>query len=475
MNLKRVMCYLLLGGSLAVLSSCGYKSVDQNNKLVNDLNDKYKKSKITTTDSNQYVKNYTDWYKVFNNAELNNIITVAVSKDFDVQTASLRLQSAAALMGEERSALMPSLDVKSTSKKSMANNKRVKDTSGDYNALGLSASYEVDLWGKNYAAYQSASTELKSTALKVETAKITLVSDILNAWVNLMTIREQRVIYQHQLDAANNLLAITKVKYNNGSAELSQVLNQETEVINAQNNIDNLNYQENDIIRSLNIMMGKDPLDTLVIKSNTLPIIQPLQSKDLNVQVLANRPDIEAAFYDMLASKWDVKVATLSRLPSIDLTLDGSTVYDNLGSIFDGWLLSLTGNITMPLFNAGKLKGQEDSKKFLAEASVVNYKSTVFNAVKEFQNALDKENTYFLSVDKLDTTKGLLVQVEEQSSNSYLNGQDTYETVITNLNNLYSTEDSLIQGKQKLLLNRIYLYRTMGIPVNIKEVNNEKK
>lgn len=451
------------------LASCGYIKVNNSNSLVIELSKKYQKQKLMQEKEEDYVNKFSLWYKSFNNPELDNLINLALKNNLDIFKASYNLKAAAYQMGNQRQKLLPSLEATGGLNHKRLGGKYLDRSKSNDFTIGLAASYEVDILGKSYASYKSAAAKLEANKAQAGSTQISVVASMMNLWVNLMTIREEKRLMESKLTMAGNLLELQQSKYDSGTALITDVLQQKSEVLTIKTNLNNLKNSENQTLRSINILIGKDPLDSIEIKSSKLPKLDNFPSKDVNVMALANRPDIRVAFYNMISSNWDKKVAALNRLPNITLSTGLNWSSTSINSVLNNWLSNTVFSVAMPLFAAGALHDKQEAANYLSKASVVNYKTVVFNALNDFKSALDNETSYAEDINSTNEQINLLQATEDQLQEQYLSGDNDYGNVLISNNNLIDLQVSAIDLQKKILLNRVIIYRNLGITIKVED------
>lgn len=465
----KLLCLL---GITVFLSSCGYKSVKEDRQYISQLSDIYQRLGVESTDQETYIRTYKDWYRSFYNPEFNLLVQEALVNNSDLKMALLNLKATAANLGQERSALLPSLSVgaqKSTTHFSQAAKDRSHGgvTKDDSFSIGLSANYELDIWGKNYAAYRAGLSKLRSTAEQLNAVQITVVTSCMNLWIDLMSLRETQDVLKSQIKRAKTLLSAQEAGFGNSDGVLSNLLQQKTKILNLQDKLAEAKYAEKSILRSLNILLGKDPLSNLYIVSRKLPKVSPLPDRSISMETLGERPDIKESFLDMISSKWQAKAASLSRLPSVSLSANLQFPFVNIQSMLDVWILNLAANIAMPIFKAGALKGKADAAKYLSNAQIVNYKSTVLKAVNECVNALDNEAKFQAELKSQDRQINFMEMSLSSLLESYLNGSASYTDWLVGSEQLDSLRLSRINAQKDFLLNRVLFYKSLGIPIKV--------
>jgi len=178
--------------------------------------------------------------------------------------------------------------------------------------------------------------------------------------------------------------------------------------------------------------------------------------------MLAARPDVRAAGLRLEAADWQVAAARANRLPAIRLTGSASMGADSLDLIFDNWLLSLAGNLTAPLFDAGRRAAETGRMKARADEKLWTYRQTVYTAIKEVEDALVSEEKQKQHILALEAETSVARHAFDEAVARYRKGLSDYLPVLTQLLSLQNLERDMIQRNAELLLYRINLYRALG-------------
>ena len=174
MNLKQYCSLLSL--SLLLITETACVSVQQRSIDPLPLPENF-----SVSGSREYNAN---WWQEFNDSGLNTVIDMALTSNFDLKIAQDRLEQAAALARKEGAYLYPSLDGTGGASSSRDREQGVSSSSQKY-SLGLAASYEIDLWGRLRYARNSAELEAKASEADLQTAAVTVASEISGVWFEL--------------------------------------------------------------------------------------------------------------------------------------------------------------------------------------------------------------------------------------------------------------------------------------------------
>ena len=413
--------------------------------------------------------NALNWQSFFSNAQLQQLIALTLENNKDIKTAALNVQQVRAMYQIEDSALYPSIDLNASGTRQ----RLPADLSGtgqatiseNYSAtVGLTA-YEIDLWGKVRNQSEQALQNLYSAEYSLTSVRISLISELVNAWLNYATDKELLALANETLKSQQESLELTRKTFALGAASQLTLSQLESTVATAK--VDIANYQRL-------LKRDKNALDFLVGKTVTADLL-PSQNIDdvlslpdvpvgLPSELLTQRPDIKAAEHDLLAANANIGVAKAAFYPSISLTANAGTASADLSNLFDSgsgtW--SFVPSVNLPIFNMGRNQANLDVAKAQQEMAITSYEQTIQQAFKEVSDALADREGYMHQLDALND----LYQSNELSFTlsdaRFQKGADSYLQVLDAQRNWYSAGQQLILGKQAYLASQINLYKALG-------------
>ncbi|MCH2089382.1 MAG: efflux transporter outer membrane subunit [Pseudoalteromonas sp.] len=413
--------------------------------------------------------NALNWQSFFSNAQLQQLIALTLENNKDIKNAALNVQQVRAMYQIEDSALYPSIDLNASGTRQ----RLPADLSGtgqatiseNYSAtVGLTA-YEIDLWGKVRNQSEQALQNLYSAEYSLTSVRISLISELVNAWLNYATDKELLALANETLKSQQESLELTRKTFALGAASQLTLSQLESTVATAK--VDIANYQRL-------LKRDKNALDFLVGKTVTADLL-PSESIDdvlslpdvpvgLPSELLTQRPDIKAAEHDLLAANANIGVAKAAFYPSISLTANAGTASADLSNLFDSgsgtW--SFVPTVNLPIFNMGRNQANLDVAKAQQEMATTSYEQTIQQAFKEVSDALADREGYMHQLDALND----LYQSNELSFTlsdaRFQKGADSYLQVLDAQRNWYSAGQQLILGKQAYLASQINLYKALG-------------
>ena len=407
------------------------------------------------------------WWRAFGSGELNGLVDEALSGNFDVRGAWARLKQVDALAWQASTDLFPAIDYSAGAAKNWLQTKaddNAEIATSDNTAYdaGLTASYELDLWGRIRSLRKSELLELKAVREDLEAAAVTVSAEVTNAWVNILSVRRQIAILEDQISMNQRMLKVQELRFLNGQAAALDISQQRQALASAKALMPPLQLQEQQQLNALAVLLGRAGSHGLALDQAELPDLIPLPATGLPADLLARRPDVRAAGLRLKGADWQVSAARADRLPTITLSAKYLFSSDAFDLLFSNWTSTLAASLAGPLFDAGYLSAEVNRTRAEAEEYLVEYARTVAEAIQEVEDCLiteTKQNEYIdLLKDQLRVSRLTLKDAHIQ----YLNGQDNYLDYLTAWTSIQELERQLVQEQATLIQNRVDLYRTLG-------------
>ncbi|MCP4694003.1 MAG: efflux transporter outer membrane subunit [Desulfobacterales bacterium] len=403
------------------------------------------------------------WWRTFGDAQLDALIAEALSANTSLEEAWARLRQARAISVKADAALYPSLD--GVSEVSAARRRVKNGTIGSFTeknySLGVTANYELDLWGRVGSLRQAAQLEENATREDVTAAVMTLAAEVADRWVRLISSRMDKRLLDEQLEINKTFLELIELRFRKGMVSALDVFQQRQLVENVKARIPLVEARERRLMNDLSLLLGKPPHAAVDIQRDELPTLAPAPV-GLPADILANRPDVRAAGLRLRAADFQTAAARADRLPRITLGAAGAQAADKLDLIFDNWMISLAGNLAAPLVDGGKRRAEVDRAGAAADEKLAAYRRVVLTAIKEVEDALVNEVKQREHLDALDLEIQAARDALREAGSRYRKGLNDYLPVLTQLLAVQNLERGLIEKQTDLILNRITLHRALG-------------
>jgi outer membrane protein, multidrug efflux system len=400
------------------------------------------------------------WWEAFSDPQLNDLIEEALGHNFSLQQSWARLRQARALAARSGAALYPELELDAGA----SSERRHTDTTETVESysMGLTGSYEIDLWGRIRSERQAARLSVAASREDLNTAAITLSANIVTRWIGIISQRMQKQLLVQQLNANQTLLELVELRFRKSLASAVDVFQQRQLVEKSRAQLPLVEQSERRLLNELSLLLGRTPFRLPQIQARSFEIPTDPPAAGIPTQLLANRPDIQAAAKRLEAADWNVAAARADRLPQISLSVDAAYQADKLSLLVDNWITRLAANMTAPLFDGRRRASEVRRLQAVVVENLAVYRQTVLAAMREVEDALVDE------AKLREHLSGLQAQLEaarnalNQARRRYRNGLSDYLPVLTQLLTVQELERTQIQRRADLLTARVDLYRSLG-------------
>jgi outer membrane protein, multidrug efflux system len=401
------------------------------------------------------------WWESFKDPVLNSLIDQALANNFDLKTAWDRLGQAEAVAHSAGADLFPTLDAEVGTSKTRFREAGQTGNSSSY-ALGLTAGYELDLWGRIQSSQDAAAFDAKVSKEDLRTAALTLSAQVADTWYQLIEQYGQLDMLDEQIVTNEQVLELVTLQFKTGQVGISDMLQQRQLVEAKRGEKAQVEAKVTVFEHQLAILLGSSPQQPVVPRVSDLPNLPKMPETGLPAELIQRRPDIRSAYYNVLSADSDVAAAIADRFPRLSLTAGVNTSGSHTRDLFDNWLATLAANLATPIIDGGLRKAEVDRTRAVASEALNTYGQTILDALGEVEDALAQEQRRRDYIASLDKQLELAGQVIERVRDRYLQGTVDYQRVLDALLSQQTLQCSLLTAKQNLVQDRIDLCLALG-------------
>jgi len=326
------------------------------------------------------------WLASFNDPALSALVDEALAYNADLQIAAARVEQAAGYVNVARASLLPWVGAAG----------RVGDKSGTGGGLEgvfLSASLELDVWGRVRYGRAAAQAQSEATAADFAYARQSLAATVAKSWFAAIEAGLLRAIAQEALRASESLSKIAQERYRVGSGNEQAVAEARANVATSRDSLRQIELTREQALRALELLLGRYPAAEIEVAQRLSPMPPP-PPVGMPSQLLERRPDVIAAERRVAGAFNRVGEARAARLPRISLTAGGSNVSSDLFVLQDrsNPVWSAGANLVAPLYQGGALSAQVEIRSAEQKQAVAEYARAGQRAFAEVENALAAEN-----------------------------------------------------------------------------------
>jgi multidrug efflux system outer membrane protein len=341
-------------------------------------------------------------------------------------------------------------------------------TGNDF-SLGLSLSYEIDLWGKIRRSNEAARAELLSADYNRANVQLTVVSQVVSGYFNLRALDLQLSIAKATYDSRKDSYELIAKRFKGGVSSELDAKQSESEMHAARASVAQIEDQVSQAESALGILLGRNPKDlieTPIARGQSLDEIAmpPDLPTTLPSTMLERRPDIAAAEESLVAANARIGVAKAYYFPTI--SLGGGLGYESsdLKNLFKGasqtWSYGL--GLSLPIFNGGKTGFLVEAATAQQKQALIQYQQVIQNAFTEVRNALKTFESYAEVVDAQNKQVAAIERNLYLANLRYKNGQSPYLEVLDAERQLFQVQLDLVKSQQSRLVSVVDLYKALG-------------
>ena len=419
------------------------------------------------------------WQDFYSDERLKGLIALGLSNNKDFESARLAIEKARAQYRITDINDLPTINGQAEYSRQSQSSPRVetpfgstggRQTTDSYSVnLGL-ASYELDFWGRIDSLKDQALQNFLATTAAKDSIQISLISNIAQSYANLSYSLAQLKLAEATVESRERSLFIAQERFKAGidpklpSLQSAAALeNARLAVLRAQSSI--LTSRN-----ALQFLLGA-PVPTELIPAPAVSNItnHEVFSAGLPSELLRYRPDVLQAEYDLKAAGANIAVARAAYFPTISLASSVGVRSDGLSDLFDndavGW--SFGPNISVPIFDAGRLDANYDVAKVEREQTLASYERSIQTAFREVSDVLATRATLGEQLAAQYRLQDNFDQTYEIADARFKAGISNYLDVLDAQRSLFDTQQGILDLELQKIISQIELYQALGGGANL--------
>lgn len=399
---------------------------------------------------------HTDWWNRFNDPVLSELVEEALKNNQDLAESMAKIESAAAQVGVGTAALMPVINGTGSAAAQGVSEKAANTVPFDQSKMSrsttayqgaLSASWELDFWGKIRNQYTMLSDILMNTVIGYEALRLSVAGQTAQGYFALLAQDMQLDTARRTLKSREESFRIYTARYKQGDITELDWQRARAEVETARAQVHTSTVAVDKAEAGLAVLLGRSPrdiMDRAMKRGQGIHMLPapPVLPAGLPSDLLERRPDVRAAEFSIMAYNANIGVARAQFFPSISLTGMLGSLSASVGNLFTGpagtWSYGASG--TVPLLDFGRnwynLKDAEAQKK----AAIAVYRKTVQTAFEDIRTSLTSQREADHIVRSMQVQVESLRRAVQIASLQYDNGYTDYLTVLDAERQLFAAE-----------------------------------
>lgn len=426
-----------------------------------------------------------DWWQVFDDPTLTQLIETAYQQNLTLQAAGVRVLQSRAQLGIALGEFFPqeqSVSAKySYDRIPLTVPYNLIDNTYQQALFGAQAAWELDLWGKIRRAIQSADAAFLASVASYDDVLVTLLGDVASTYVKIRTLETQLRIAHENVVKQELALKIASNRFKGGVVSKRDVYQAENALGQTQSSIPGLEKDLAQAKNALCVLLGLPPggADDMLAGPSTIPVAPPEVAAGIPADLLRRRPDVRKAELDAAAQSAQIGYAKADLLPALSLVGNVGTVASDIGSasltdLFTGRSVSHSVGpaVQWNVLNYGQITNNVRVQDAKLQALLVDYQNTVLTAQKDVQNGLvafvkSRAQSVYLAESTKAAEGALTIAM-----NQYKEGTADFTTVLVAEENLYEAQSDLATARGDIALGLITAYRALGGGWQIREGND---
>ena len=405
------------------------------------------------------------WWDQFQDPVLSNLVRTALANNKDLEIATANVDQAAAQYGIVRSAQFPQVSGSASAarERSSANTALPGGrTFSDY-GVNLSASFELDVWGKLRRATESARASLLASEQGKGTIVLTVVTSVASGYIQLRALDRQLEIAQRTSQSLGEAARLQRVRFEEGAVPASDYQQAESQYREAVARVPELEREIAQQENFISVLLGHNP--GLIPRGRDIDaLLFPAVPDGLPASLLQRRPDIRQAEQNLIAANANIGVAKAAYFPDISLTALLGLESAQLSDLFKGpsrtW--SFGAGVLQPIFNAGRIRSQVAQAEALQRQALHTYEKSIISAFQDVENALIDRTKFGQVREEQAKNVEALRSFRNLADLRYREGATIYLEVANAEQSLFNAQLAYVATQAQLFQSYANLYKAMG-------------
>ena len=409
------------------------------------------------------------WWALYNDEVLNDLISKASKNNTDLKIAVARIEEADGYMREVGAALFPQVNVDSSASRYKVTElgatplfNGMSPTRSNYN-VKLSTTFELDFWGKLRRAQESAKAQALASRFAKDTVDLSLKSLVTGDYLLLRSLEAQIELSKASMKSREDSLALTQRRLEGGVSSALDVHQAEVAYNNLKAQLADLTRQRAIIEHQLAVLAGDLDLKIAAGDIQSLPI-PPVPPVGLPSTLLEARPDVRQAEQNLIAANAKIGVAKAALFPTISLTAGLGGESKDLGDVLKSAARIWNGGLSLnlPVFDSGRLSSRVDQASAEKKQLLASYERAVQNAFTEVNDALVNVRQNTEREAALNASQSSASKTLEIANNRYKSGYTGYLEVLDAQRVFNDASLAYVQSRQARLTSTVELFKALG-------------
>jgi NodT family efflux transporter outer membrane factor (OMF) lipoprotein len=413
------------------------------------------------------------WWEMYNDEKLNQLMDRGFAGNLDLEMAWARLQQAEAQEEMAGANQFPQVDGSAGTGRSQS---IPVLSSYEQHQLSVAAGYELDVWQKLANERSMASFFRQASENDLKAVYVSLSAQIAEIYYLVLELRAKVELNGEVIEFFEKTVELVRRRYERGIAPSLDLYQAKQNLLNARAEMPGLKSDLIQAENSLALLLGFRPQEQDLGEFSSLPDVTASYDCGLPSELLAHRPDVEAAYLRLQATDSAVAVAIAERFPRFSLTADYGSRSSELSDLLQNpnifW--NVLAGVSAPLFDGGRRKANVRYTEARFREQLAAYHQTVLRAFGDVEDSLSRERGMDARYVQLLAYKEVTGATLRLSLQRYQLGIDTFLPVLTAQASHSQALMAVITAKRKKISSRIQLARALGGTWMVDEMKTQK-
>ncbi|UCG79029.1 MAG: efflux transporter outer membrane subunit [Nitrospirota bacterium] len=417
---------------------------------------------LLTLDEGRATELAGGWWEAFGDEHLDDLVKRTINKNLDISIALERLEQLRSISITSRSFMLPSVNAEGSAGRSRQPGLTGPIETNSY-SLSVSASYELDLWGRVRKGAKAAEYDVFATGEDVKSVLVNIVAQAVDLYYLAVEQNKQVELSEKTITSFKDTLEMVERRYRAGLVPAIDVYQSRQNLMSVKAQKPALEAQLQITLNAISVLAGEFPGSRDIKYMGDLPYIPPF-STGLTSELLKNRPDVRASFARLNASDKRIGEALAKRFPSFNLIGSYGGASDEVSTILDSpniiWNAML--QLAMPLFDAGRRRAEVARTESVFRENLALYHKAVINSFRDVNDSIVRNKASEESIkhyqERVDATDASL----KLSLDRYTQGLSDYIPVLTAQGLHFEAQSGLLAARRQLVSDRISMARAIG-------------
>jgi len=430
-----------------------------------------------------------NWWKVFNDPQLNELEAKASSSSRQIAAAANSFLAARALVREARSQYFPTVTTNPSvlnSRPSSAQFGGLRAGSGSgvgltvksYTAYSLpfDASWEPDFWGRVRNNVRANTHAAQASAADLENVRLSVHAELAVDYYELRAQDTLKGVLDSTVTAYQDSLVLTRAQYTAGLGNDEAVAQAEAQLKTAQAEDTNLGILRAQYEHAIAVLIGQ-PASSFSLPRNALAANPPAIPVGIPSELLERRPDIAAAERSVAQANAEIGVARTAYFPAILLSAAGGFGNSSAASWFT-WpsrFWSVGPSLAETIFDTGLRRATVQQFRATYDQTVANYQQTVLTAFQQVEDNLAALRILSQDIDQQGAAVQAATRSLEEAEVRYKAGLDPYLNVISAQTVLLADQRAAVTFRTQQMVASVQLIMALGGGWDSSQIPSEKE